>query len=169
MAIEHAARFGEIGAAAPDTPPGEVLFVNSSVGDTMREVRVGPGDWLSVLLSPPIAGPAHAPYVLYAFRGEPTIDTVSRQPGRLGWMTFGTPLSRDATGALDCIWNNLGFPDRLGRHHRPSEPAPHELFRIRADNLDPGTVFTLQGFMLDNASAAIADASVTNAIVIRVE
>ena len=169
MAIEHAVRFGQVGAADPSLPLGEVLRVNGGAGDEMREVRIGPDDWLEVRLEAPAAGPNPAPYVLYAFEGVPTSDTVSRQPGGLGWMAFGTPFSRDAKNNLDCIWNNIGFPDRLGQGHRPSEPAPHLLFRMRAENVPPGSVFTLQGFMLDDESTASAPASVTNAVVVRVE
>ena len=170
MALEHAVRFGQIGAADPDRPLGVVLHVSGRAGgDDLREVHLGPDDWLEVRLIAPVLGPELAPYVLYAFDGEPTVDTISRQPGGLGWMAFGTPLSGDAPGALDCIWNNIGSPGRLGQPHRPSEPAPHLLFRIRPENLPPGLVLTLQGFMFDDRSTAIAPASVTNAVVVRVE
>ncbi len=169
MAIEHASRFGQIGAADPAQPPGEVVLVNGSAGDTLREVRVGPGDDFELRLEPPAMGPAEASFALYAYSGEPTMDTVSQQPGGLGWMTFGTPLSGDAPASLDCIWNNIGFPDRLGRHHRPSDSAPHLLFRLRHETLPPGLVVTLQGFMFDDRSTATVPVSVTNAVVVRVE
>lgn len=73
--------------------------------------------------------------------------------------------ARRRRGQPVVIWNNLGFPGRIGAATQPSLPAPSMLFA--APN-GPGQTMTLQGFVEDEGSAAEVPVSITNAVVLRV-
>jgi len=163
---ETAARFGTVDAGTPNAI-ADVLLANGSAGDrTTREIALAAGEALRVDMVAPPAGPATAPFALYAWSGEPTIDTITMQPFGLGWTGFATPLQG---GSPLAIWNNLGRFGSLGAPTRPSTPAPSRVLNVPS-GLPLGTVVTLQGYIADDGSAVTrGPASVTNAVVLRAE
>ena len=165
MELGVAVRFGKVGAGSgPLAPIEDVLFANGSSGDARRELRFSLDESVVVDVLPPSSGPTEAPFVIYAFPGVPSLDSVVEQPGELGWAGFGTPLRSNGLPRLLAKWNNIGRPRRLGRADRPSEPAPTRLFRIDPGTFDRARAVTLQGFILDEGSASPFGASTTNAV-----
>ena len=156
-----AARFGTVNATGEGLL--DVLRLNDSRGDSRREITVGAGTRLELAMSAPPA-PSTARFALYAFAGEPTLETLAVQPARLGVMTFATPLNDSSDPLL--IWNNTPY-GRLGEADQPSSPAPSIVFDL-AGGRPPGVV-TFQGFIEDDGSAADVPLSITNAIVLRIE
>jgi hypothetical protein len=116
--------------------------------------------------SPP-AGPVPAPFALYAWLGENDTGHCTPQPLALGAMCFPTFLCGGDPLPYR-VWNNIGKEPWLGTPHFPSDPAPSIVASAPVGWPHPITV-TLQGFILDNGSAANVPASVTNAIVLSVE
>ncbi len=165
MRPELAARYGSVDASTPQAI-ASVLFLNGGVGaSSTREVQLAAGEPVTIDLVAPPTGPVPAPFALYAWRGEPSIDSVTEQPYRAGWTAMPTPLQ----GATpDEVWNNIGFRRAFGIPTRGSMPAPSRIVRVPG-GLSPGTIVTLQGFILDEGSGAdLPGLSVSNAIVIRV-
>jgi hypothetical protein len=145
----------------------DVLYVNGSVGDAERELTVSVGTPLSCAMELPPEGPDPARFALYAWRGEPGAGNLSLQPRDLGSMVFGTYLS-SSDGTLPFkVWNNIGKTNRLGDPNYPSDPAPSTVFDKASGSNNPITV-TFQGFILDNGSSADVDASITNAVILKV-
>lgn len=169
MSIAHAARFGTVGAAtATFGSLDQVVLVNGTAGDRQREVHASSTTEIRLDVIAPEAGPVPAPFALYAYAGAPTATSPIRQPAGLGWMSFGTPLRSNHAPPYRAIWNNLGRFPRLGFPQRPSQPAPSRVFRATPHTFQPGDVITFQGFILDQDSESPHDASVTNAVVLRV-
>ncbi len=168
MRIEEAVRFGSTGLGRTGEKLDEpVLLVNGSAGERAREVEVTKGESLRIEAVIPGGGPDPAAFCVYVWSGEPAIDTVTPQPGGLGFMAFPTPLDgTPGAPAPLAIFNNLGAFPRLGKPTRPSQPAPSILVD-HADGLPAGRTVTIQGFMIDARSASAVGASVTNAVVIR--
>lgn len=170
MRLEHAVRFGNVGdARAFFARVRPTLFANGSIGGARRELFVEPGAAFNLEAVAAPGGPSPGPFVLYAWPGEPTYDSVRRQPAGLGFAAFPTPLD----GILDgpsplAIWNNLGFRRQLGDPTLPSMPAPSVVLDVPS-GLPAGTVLTVQGFQRDHESSSWTGVSVTNAIVVRVE
>jgi predicted outer membrane repeat protein len=162
LAPEVAARFGTVNATGESL--ANVLTVNGSSGDARRVVTISLLTPISVEMTPSPAGPTTAPFVLYAWEGAPDLVTIVPQPYGLGWTGFATPLQPELPQPVQ-IWNNLGHAPLLGAATQPSVPAPstviQKLARFRA-------TFTLQGFILDDGSAAEGPGSVTNAVVVSV-
>jgi len=59
------------------------------------------------------------------------------------------------------------FRSYLGKPDLPSDPAPSEVFQSKG--LETAITVVLQGFILDDDSPAKKPASITNAIVLRIE
>ncbi len=163
---ELASRYGTVDAATTDAI-ADVLRANGSAGDrATREVRLAAGESIRIDMLAPPAGPATAPFALYAWTGESTPGTIVEQPFGLGWTAFATPLQG---GKPDATWNNLGRFGNLGAPTLPSTPAPSVVVNL-GGGLPLGTTVTLQGYIADDGSAVTrGPASVTNAIVLRVE
>lgn len=158
-----AARAGNVNAGRGDRE--DVVFVNGSPGDANRELALGRRERVTVTVAAP-SSRAAAPFVLYASTGEPTVDRLTAQPLGIGVMCFPTP-ARGGFPQPSRIWNNLGRQRKLGAPDHPSSPAPSIL-------VDDGRGFgapivvTIQGIVVDDASARFFGASLTNAVVIRV-
>jgi len=161
MRFEHAALFGSLGVPYYGLLP--MLLVNGTDGGPGRVVDLPSGE-LRIEMREPVDGPT-APFVVYAWLGVPTIDTVREQPRGLGFTAFPTPLDGTAGARPVAIFNNLGYTDRLGEPTRPSEPAPSVLID-RKLYLPLGTTFTLQGFVSYEFSNADVPASVTNGVTV---
>jgi len=169
MSIAHAVRFGAVGAASATFDSlDDVVLVNGTAGDLQREVHASAATEIRLDMVAPEAGPATASFALYGYAGAPTGTSPIRQPGGLGWMSFGTPLRSNQSPPFRVIWNNLGSFPRLGFPGRPSRPAPARVFRARPRTFQPGDVITFQGFILDRHSESPFGASATNAGVLRV-
>lgn len=171
MQVGLAVRLGSVGSARRSIDgPDQVVLVNGSAGDaTRREVILDGSQAATVDVLVPQSGPASAPFAIYAYSGEPDGISAIQQPAGLGWMSFGTPLRQHHAPPYLRIWNNIGRFPRLGFPHAASVPAPSRLLRIPPNRLTAGTVITFQGFILDDASDSSFAASVTNAVVLRVE
>jgi hypothetical protein len=163
--LHVAARFGMVNAGAGDL--ADVVFVNGSSGDAQRVVRIAPTDPLAVSVEVPPAGPAPAPFVLYAWKGQPGDATPTMHPKNLGCMCFPTPW-RGGSPQPRAIWNNLGHEAYLGASTHVSTPAPSTPLDRPGGVGQPFTM-TFQGFIRDNASASTQPASITNGVVVVVE
>ncbi len=108
-----------------------------------------------------------APFVLYAWRGEPDESTSSPQPYRMGTMCFATFLSVGLPKPLK-VWNNAGRRGQLGQPDYPSQPAPSTVV-ARPTGWHQAITVTFQGLIADSGTAADVPASVTNAVVLRVQ
>lgn len=161
-----AVRYGSVGASSGSIET--VLTVNGSVGDRRREVRLPVLSPIRVEMEAASAGPRPGPFVLYAWVEEPDPQTLSALPRGLGWIGHPTPLRPGNTGDPIRIWNNVGHPSRLGIPTHRSTPAPSRVLD-RPRGLSYRTKVTFQGILLDRASTAEVPASVTNAVVLRIE
>jgi hypothetical protein len=156
------ARWGDVGEGRGDRQ--DVLFVNALAGDpTTRELVVGPGTSLSVVLAAPPGG-LRSRFVLYAWLAEPSTATMVTLPGDLGRMVLAPPF---AGGSPHSIWNCVGHRRTLGAPNKPSTPAPSFVYRGPAP-LRP-TIVTIQGLVEDARSSSTTGLSVTNALVLRIE
>jgi len=147
--------------------PSSVLSVNGSFGGSQHVVTVGVGESFHVEMESAPGGPVPAPFALYAWLGEPDETTESLQPKNLGTMCFATPWT-GGTPALKRVWNNIGHEGKLGTPSYPSTPAPSMVFEKASGTTNPMSV-TFQGFLMDNASASSQLASVTNAVILRIQ
>jgi len=161
-----AVRFGGINGGTG--PLVAVLRINGTAGDRSRVVRLSRTDPVECTVEAPPAGPVPAPFVLYLWFGEPDIWTLALQPRGLGWAAFPTPLAGDPASGPARIWNNLGYPARLGEADLPSDPAPSVLFRA-PQGIGIPLQFTLQGIQQDLGSSTALGVSLTNALVVQIE
>ena len=160
-------RPGTVNLGAESTP-ADVLLVNGNAGDGFeRAVTVAVGDPIEVsMMAPPSL--ASAPFALYLWRNRiPVGETVAPQPHGIGTMCLGTFITGLPEFEPDKIWNNAGREHLLGTPDFPSTPAPSVVGSVNGIPF-PLTV-TLQGFIKDLASAGTKPASVTNAIILRIE
>ncbi len=143
-----------------------VLFVNGGIGEPRtRRVVLAQGQRLTMSMeSSP--SQATARWALYAWPNAPNGASVQTQPFGLGCTAFSTPL---AGGPLQpgAIFNNIGAFNALGKPTRPSVRAPTVILDL-VNGIRRPRVATLQGFILDSASAAERAASVTNGIILEV-
>ena len=142
----------------------DVLLVNGRFGSPRRRVRLPIGEPLEISMAAPPAGPESAPFALYAWLGEPDATTISPQPLGLGTTCLPTFLA-GGMRVPTRVWNNAGREPNLGTPDFPSSPAP-SVPLSRSTGLARNVVFTLQGLIADDGSAAERRASVTNAAVI---
>lgn len=159
---EEWCKLGTVDLGASGGMASDVLFLNSSIGDETRTVRVDIGEPIVLRMEAPPAGPKPSQFVLYLHAGKPTAATVSPQPAGIGDLCFPSPLN---AGDPMKIWNNIGHEAQLGHADYPSEPAPTTLIDA-PEGADRRAVVTLQGIMLDSGSAGDVAASITNAIVL---
>lgn len=148
--------------------PADVLWINMSAGNgATRVVEASIASPIEIIMDAPPSAAGEAPFVLYAWLREPGSATVSPQPFGVGTMclptllTVGLPKPR-------FIWNNIGMEQHLGEADFPSMPAPTTVMS-RMNGVDEPLIATFQGIILDGASAGSKPASVTNAIVLKVE
>ena len=142
------------------------LLLNGSTGDGYSTVSLSTSDPIELTMLASPSGPAPGGFVLYASLGGIDPSAASPQPRSIGTMCFRTPLV--GGGGLKAIWNNIGRKNRLGTPTRDSHPAPSIIEYIPGGAGRP-YVATLQGLIMDNAAVSDLGASVTNAIVLKVE
>ncbi|MBI1849434.1 MAG: S8 family serine peptidase [Planctomycetes bacterium] len=152
--------WGTVNAAAG--PVTNVLFVNGGVGDAAhRRVTLPIGDpFMLTMVSSPSR--ATSPFVLYVWLAHPTPATVRVQPFGIGCTGLPTPLTPGSPQPA-IVFNNIGHTAQLGSPTYPSHAAPTTVVN-RPGGLTHAIRFTLQGILLDNASAGSRPASVTNGI-----
>ncbi len=98
-------RYGAVNSRQGETE--DALFINGQVGDSSRRILPLPQRTPFVInINTSSAGPSIAPWVLYAFVGEPSNTTISRLPLELGTFTFPTPLT-GASGGVFTLVNNV--------------------------------------------------------------
>ncbi|MBI1853582.1 MAG: NHL repeat-containing protein [Planctomycetes bacterium] len=144
--------------------PADVLMVNGSSGNYARHVVVPTGGPLAFdLASPPGAGNAPLPYVVYAIPRENSAGDVTNQPFGLGEACFSTPLSG---GSPITVFNTLRHESRLGTPLvSPTRLGPGEIFRLPQVRAGlAGRRFTVQGIVPECCLGRLA--SVTNAVVV---
>jgi len=147
--------------------PVNVLFVNGSTGDSQRVVIVAPGSPLQVAMQPSPSGPNPGPFVMYLHFGEPSGSTVTPLPRNLGLFCFPIPVTGGGPQPRK-IWNNIGRFRKLGFPDFPSTPAPSfPVFAPQGTNR-MATV-TLQAILADNGSSAAGPASISNAVILKIQ
>lgn len=161
-----AARFGTVNATGDRL--ANTLFVNGYAGDNRRVLTVPRFSEIQLEMRPSPAGPDPAAFVIYAWLDQPDGATVTRQPFRLGYMSFPTPLNANPDQLPLAVWNNLGHEARLGQPTLPSVPAPSLLLHL-LNGVAIETLVTFQGFVRDDASAGNGPISITNAVVLRID
>jgi hypothetical protein len=161
---EIAARFGTVNAGGEGL--ANVLLVNESGGSRERIRNISVGEAINIRMQPPPAGPEPAPFALYAWVGANEASDVAPHPFGLGTMCFPTLLSGGDPQPYR-IWNNIGKEPWLGTAHFLSEPAPSIVASAPA-GWPREITLTLQGFILDDGSAANKPASITNAVILKV-
>jgi Tol biopolymer transport system component len=161
---ELAARYGHVGQGGGDRE--NVLLVNALVGDELRrETSVPANGPISIAMTLPTSRTS-ARFALYAWRGAPTLATLTPLPRGAGSLVFPAPFTGGGPQPA-AIWNNFGFEATLGAPTLASQPAPSLVVR-RAAGVPRPLVATLQGLIEDSASLVPQNVSVTNAIVLRV-
>jgi hypothetical protein len=153
----------------------DVLFVNGHDGTTtghVVEVEWGNPIHFDMLLP---SGGGNGKFVVHLNAGAPGDWSVTPLPGSLGDFCFPLLLSQGADPMA--VWNSLGKPDLVGASHYngtligsvPKAPCQFHM-DLTGDPgvLMEGTVWTLQGIILNPAASSPKGGSVTNAIEIRV-
>jgi hypothetical protein len=161
---EVAVRFGTVNAGGDGL--ANVLRVNESAGSRKRIRSIPIGEAIHICMEVPPAGPEPAPFALYAWIGANEASDLAPQPFGLGTMCLPTILSGGDPQPYR-IWNNIGKEPWLGTPHFASEPAPSVVASAPA-GWPREITLTLQGFILDDGSAANRPASITNAVVVKV-
>lgn len=164
MLPEIAARFGSVGSRFGRVV--DTLAINGSSGDHERALSLGRDGRIEITMSPAPDGPDPGRFVLYAWDREPDDGTVTLAPFGLGLMTFATALNRGRRQLPVVVWNNIGWPGRLGAATRASQPAPSVV--ARSGLIGAPAEFTLQGIIEDNGSSADGPFSATNAVVVNI-
>lgn len=171
---ETAALFGAVDAVSGVI--GNVLFINDSVGDSDRRVRVSAGDSIVGRVVRPAAG-GNGKYVIHANVGAPTAASVAVLPAQLGAIGFELRLTH---GAMPIgIWNGIGKIPVLGESQyldgspvaAPS-PAPSTFLDLPSGDptqLPVGTEVTFQGGIIDPGTVSTKPASITNGIILQIE
>ena len=160
-----------------DSPDGieTILSVNGSVGQASPIVFVGEGESIVGRLELPPAG-GNGKFVVHANAGRPNDGTLFVVPGNIGTTCF--PLLLNQGAAPIAVWNNIGKVNKVGASEYfdgnpiPDPPrAPADFLDLPigdTTNLTAGTVITLQGVIVDPASASPKAASTTNAIILEI-
>lgn len=146
--------------------PVDVVFLNGSSGATTdRRVEYGVLERFELRIRRPPAVPPdeEAPFVLYAWRNEPTLESPENLPFGIGCVAMPIPLT-SGSPQPDVIWNNASRFRHLGIPTHPSAPAPSILIR-RDDGPRRAVRFFVQGLIYDPGSSAEIPASLTNGIV----
>ncbi len=142
----------------------DVLFLNHETGsDPERRVNYPVLEPLELRMRrPPAVGPGtSAPFAVYVWPGEPPLRSSYELPFGIGCSVLPIPLVGGSPQPT-VTWNNARRFQHLGTPTLPSNPAP-DVFFSRDRVVRPG-VFTIQGIIYDEGSAASVPASVTNAI-----
>jgi hypothetical protein len=149
-------------------PAADVLFVNDSPGDDVREIELSRHVPVTVFVAAPPASLTRAPFALFAKIGRPSradLDPIGG--GAIGIACFPMPLGHGAPGTRVIA---SGLPE--GTIHesaplpmRPAEPAPAIVTQLRS-GLRREIVVTLQGAIVDPASAGPSGLSLTNAVIV---
>ncbi|MBI1850421.1 MAG: PD40 domain-containing protein [Planctomycetes bacterium] len=159
-----AARYGNVNAARGDRE--NVLLVNALAGEEVtRALSVPLGQRLTTVMLAP-SSRASAPFVLFAWAGEPDMTTLAPLPRSAGTLVFPPPFTGRAPQPR-AIWNNLGFANTLGTASLPSIPAPSIVFTAPHGAARPATI-TMQGLIADDAARIPEQVSVTNAVIVRI-
>lgn len=167
LAPALAARLGNVNTGVGDRE--DVLTVNGSIGDSeTRVVSFGTIDPFSIDMAAPSTR-ERAPFVLYAWVGAGSDATVTAHPFDLGRTVFPTPLSGGPGRMPKHVWKNIsGHDTQLGSQTLPSSPAPSNVFTSPL-GARRAVTFALQGFIVDDGSHIPQGASVTNAVIVRVQ
>jgi len=160
------ARYGDVNATAGFIT--DVVFLDGSVGDISRRLTLSARTPVRLDVAAPPAGPAPAPFVLYAAVLPENDLVLAPLPLRLGTLVFEIPLVGSAPAVVTLI-NNIPHPraqQLLGTPLLATGPAPVSLTFPRG--VRSGVEFALQGIMAD-VGAENGRAAVTNALVVTVE
>lgn len=174
LRADRAVLWGSVNAGAGGL--ADVLLANGATGGEERSVVVdAAGPILFEMLLPPAGGTGK--YAVHIDNGEPAASSITPLPAQVGWTAFPFLLSEGASPMA--VFNNLGKTIHLGESHyfdgTPLPPPPRapgvflELPNGDASNLPPGTVFTMQGVILDPGTEGSKPASATNGVVIHVQ
>ena len=146
--------------------PAAVLTVNGTAGDGARVVPIAINSPITVdMADAPMS--AGGNFALYIWIGEPDGTTVTPLPKNLGSMCM--PLALTGGSPLPFkTWNNIGRNSKLGEPDFPSSPAPSNVLNAPPGSPNPATAI-MQGLILDNGSAADGPASITNAVILKIE
>ncbi len=159
------ARTGNVNAAAGEIT--NVLFVNMSAGDLLREVHVPVGNPVSVMVNTPPSRPGGAGYSMYFWGRAPHPDSRVELPRRMGMMVLPVPLVGGSPQPT-IICNNLGREPFLGVPTNPSSPAPATIFSLPLGIHRVGKI-TIQGIIQDAAARTATGLSITNAVILDVQ
>ncbi len=143
----------------------DVLSVSGQTGDVDRILRLSPSTTFTIDMAAPQNGPASAPYVLYAVRGQISFTDETNHPFNIGTTCFPTPLSGGTLPNTVVVANSLGYTGLLGTPLLNRGPAPGTVATV-VGGLPAGSRLFLQGFIRDN-NGQIA-ITVTNGVEVQV-
>ncbi|MBI3848389.1 MAG: hypothetical protein HY292_27465 [Planctomycetes bacterium] len=148
----------------------DTLFVNSSAGDSNRELAVAVGQPLRIHLDAAPAGPASAGYAMWMWSGGSTHPTeLVRNRAQIGCLVNPTPndfLLRPQP--IRCMRSpNESAAACFGIHERVGPSAAPWTIGASTLTAQPRT-FTIQGLIDDRGAANPRHVSVTNAVVVRI-
>lgn len=157
-------------------PAQNVLFVNGGAGNADREVTVSvSGPIIATMSNAPQGG--NGKYFVHANTGAPTAATTVPLPSSLGTVCFEVLLGAGASPVA--VFNAIGKEQKVGESmYFDGSPATDPLRAPSlfldlpggdSPNLPAGTIFTLQGALLDPGSPSPRGVSLTNAVVVNVQ
>jgi hypothetical protein len=160
-----------------DAPASDVLYSNARQGgDGPYNVNIGVSDpGAHAIQKPPAGGPGK--YLVHMNVGTPTGLTFDPLPAALGTFCFPLMIPPYGNNASVSIWNNIGKTNKVGASNYfftpiadpPKAPAFYCLNPAGDPGNEPaGSVFCLQGIILNPASSSPKSASVTNAMTVTV-
>lgn len=151
----------------------DVLFVNGSAGNSLREVAVMDGvEILATINKPPSGG--NGRYVIHGNLGRPSELSVTPLPQNIGSTCFPVLLRDGATP--DVVANSARNYDLVGENVFFGTPtpipsrAPATIIQRTSDpNLPPGTELSIQGAIFDPGSSVPRGVSITNMVTLIVQ
>ena len=143
------------------------LFISGTAGGADRTVEVGDGDFVEVtVLQPPSGG--NGRFVLHGNIGRPGYHSLV--PFEVGVSCF--PLLRPNGAAPVIVANNIGKRNLVGTSEffgNPQEDPDPATTAVSFPPLPFGSELTFQAVIIDPSSASPKAASMTNAVMVRVE
>lgn len=157
-------------------PAQNVLFVNGGAGNADREITVSVnGPIIATMSNAPLGG--NGKYFVHANTGAPMLSTLVPLPSRLGSACFEVLLGAGASPIA--VFNAIGKEQKVGESMYFDGTLANDPLRAPSlfldlpsgdsQNLPAGTVFTLQGAIIDPGTPSPRGVSLTNAVVVNVQ
>lgn len=152
-----------------------VLYVNNRTGaGSAFQINLAANAYVAMKMKLPSGG-GNGKFLVHLNAGAPSAGTITTLPAQLGTSCFPVLLP---TATPSCIWNNIGKTDKVGASNYFGASIPNPLkapttFLINSagdpTNMPAGTIWTIQGIILNPAGSSPKAASVTNGIQLNIQ